>query len=165
MKIIFNKIKELEIIIEQHQNQLLSFAFYRIGLFEDAQDIVQDVFLKLYENLRFLEPKNLKTYLLKSISNACADYHRKNKINFEQIETLKDTILEEEKAECLAEFLRIEDLLKDLPFEQAEILKMKFIDDLNFVEISEILNINVNTVKSRYKYAINKLKQNKLKKF
>ena len=165
MKIIFNKIKELEIIIEQHQNRLLSFAFYRIGLYEEAQDIVQDVFLKLYENLRFLETKNLKTYLLKSISNACADYHRKNRINFEEIENLKDTVLDEEKSECVAEFLRIEDLLKDLPSEQAEILKMKFIDDLNFVEIAEILNINVNTVKSRYKYAINKLKQNKLIKF
>ncbi|MDR3272646.1 MAG: RNA polymerase sigma factor [Flavobacteriaceae bacterium] len=161
MKIVFNKIKELERIIEEHQNQLFSFAFFRVGSYEAAQDIVQDVFLKFYEDSRRLSAaKNVKSYLLKSIANACADYHRKNgKIHWERIENMKDDIIDEEKKECISEFLRIEDLLKDLPAEQAEVLKLKFVDGLNFVESAETLNVNVNTVKSRYKYALEKLKK------
>jgi RNA polymerase sigma-70 factor (ECF subfamily) len=164
MKIIFDKTKELEHIIEQHQNQLFSFAFFRIGSYEAAQDIVQDVFLKFYENMKHIDvAQNVKTYLFKSISNACTDYQRKfAKMQYVDIDTLNDVLIREEQKECLAEYIRIEDLLRDLSKEQAEVLRLKFVDDLNFVEISHMLDENVNTIKSRYKYAIEKLKKSKI---
>jgi len=65
----------------------------------------------------------------------------------------------EDEKECMKECFRIEEVLSNLPEEQAEVLRLKFVDDLNFVESAEILNENVNTVKSRYKYAIEKLKK------
>ena len=43
------KIDELERIIEEYQDALFSFAFFRVGSFEIAQDIVQDAFLLLYQ--------------------------------------------------------------------------------------------------------------------
>jgi RNA polymerase sigma-70 factor (ECF subfamily) len=77
-KITNNKINELESIIEEYQNQLFSFAFFRVGSYDTAQDIVQDVFLKFFQNKKTLSSvKNVKTYLLKSISNACVDYIKK----------------------------------------------------------------------------------------
>jgi RNA polymerase sigma-70 factor (ECF subfamily) len=161
MKIIFDKSKELTRIIDRHQDQLFSFAFYRVGSYEAAQDIVQEVFLKFYEDMRRLQPaQNVKQYLLKSIANACADYKRKfAKIQYIDIENFTDTLIDEEEKSCLAEYLRIEEILKTLPDEQAEILRLKFVDNLKFVEISEVLDENVNTIKSRYKYAIEKLRK------
>ncbi|MDR2840306.1 MAG: RNA polymerase sigma factor [Paludibacter sp.] len=164
MRIIFDKIKELEQVIEKHQNQLFSFAFYRVGSYEVAQDIVQEVFIRFYEDMRRVSAaQNVKTYLFKSIANACTDYKRKfAKIQYVDIECFADTLMDEEQKSCLAEYVRIEDFLGELPEEQAEILRLKFIDDLNFVEISQIINENVNTIKSRYKYAIAKLKKSNL---
>jgi RNA polymerase sigma-70 factor (ECF subfamily) len=155
-----NKINELESIIEEYQDQLFSFAFFRLGSYGIAQDIVQDVFLKFFQDKKVLKSvKNIKTYLLKSISNACIDYQRKyGKIKMVNIESVSNDIADEEKI-CIAEFIRIEDLLSDLPDEQAEVIKLKFVDEFNFIEAAEILNISVNTVKSRYRYGINKLKE------
>ena len=156
----FNKKRQLERIIDEHQQLLFSFAFFRVGSYEVAQDIVQDVFIKFYENSRHLSAaNNVKAYLLKTVSNACIDYVRKyGKIQFVAIENLENELTDEDERHCLSEFLRIDDILSNLPFEQAEILRLKFVDSLNFVEISELLDINVNTVKSRYKYAIEKLR-------
>ena len=161
MKFKNDKIKELELIIEDYQNDLFSFAFYRLASYDLAQDIVQDVFLKYFEDSKKLsEINNIKTYLFKSVSNACVDYQRKyGKIIIQNIENHVNTIKNEEEKECLHEYFRIEEILNHLPEEQAEILKLKFVDDLSFVEIADILNENVNTVKSRYKYAIEKLKK------
>ncbi|MDR2064499.1 MAG: RNA polymerase sigma factor [Prevotellaceae bacterium] len=160
-----NKINELESIIEEYQDQLFSFAFFRVGSYDIAQDIVQDVFLKFFQNKRTLvSVKNIKTYLLKSIANACIDYKRKyGKIKMDNIESVGNDIADDEKNDeekmCIAEFMRIEDLLSELPDEQAEVIKLKFVDELNFVESAGILNISVNTVKSRYRYGISKLKE------
>ena len=152
--------RQLERIIDEHQQQLFIFAFFRVGSYEAAQDIVQDVFIRFYENSRRLSAaNNVKAYLYKTISNACTDYLRKNaKIQFIPIENLVNDLVENEEKQCLSEYLRIEEILENLPIDQAEILRLKFIDSLNFVEISDILNVNINTIKSRYKYAINKLR-------
>jgi RNA polymerase sigma-70 factor (ECF subfamily) len=161
-----NNFNELESIIAEHQNQLFSFAFFRVGSYHTAQDIVQDVFLKFFQKKKMLASvENIKSYLLKSISNACMDYQRKyGKIKLLEVEHAGKEVAEEEEKKCIAEFIRIETLLSDLPAEQAEVIKLKFVDDLNFVESAEMLNISVNTVKSRYRYGIEKLKQtNKIK--
>ncbi|MGC3979013.1 MAG: sigma-70 family RNA polymerase sigma factor [Paludibacteraceae bacterium] len=160
MIIEFNKMRQLERIIDKHQQQLFSFAFFRVGSYAVAQDIVQEVFIKFYENSRRLSAAdNVKAYLLKSISNACTDHVRKyGKFQFVDIELLQNELTDEDEKQCYSELLRIEDILSDLPAEQAEILRLKFVDSLNFVEIAELLNINVNTIKSRYKYAIEKLR-------
>jgi len=160
MKIEFDKMRQLERIIDEHQQQLFSFAFFRVGSYEVAQDIVQDVFIRFYENSRHLSAaNNVKAYLLKTISNACTDYLRKNgNIQFVAIEQLENELTDEEEKSNLTEFLRIDEILSNLPAEQAEILQLKFVDSLNFIEIAELLDINVNTIKSRYKYAIEKLR-------
>jgi RNA polymerase sigma-70 factor (ECF subfamily) len=157
-----NKIKELEKIIEEYQNQLFSFAFFRVGSYEIAQDIVQEVFLKFFEDEKKLSDiENIKTYIFRSISNACIDYKRKyGKIKFIDVNFINDTVTDDsEEEKCVAEFFRIENILIDLPDEQAEVIRLKFVDGLNFVEIAEMLNVSVNTIKSRYRYGIDKLKQ------
>ena len=160
MIIEFNKMRQLERIIDEHQQQLFSFAFFRVGSYEVAQDIVQEVFIKFYENSRYLSAaNNVKAYLLKTVSNACIDFIRKNgKFQFIDIEQFENELTDENERQCISEFIRIDDILSNLSAEQAEILRLKFVDSMNFVEISKLLEVNVNTVKSRYKYAIEKLR-------
>lgn len=56
------------------------------------------------------------------------------------------------------EYERIVALLDDIPFEQAEVIRMNTIDNLSFVEIAEILDLSVSTVKSRFMYGVNKVR-------
>jgi len=161
-----SKLLELENVITGFQDQLFRFAFFRTGSFTDSQDIVQEVFLKLYhENDNLHMVKNMKHYLFRSVSNACTDYRRKSKhLKFEPIDTTvlpadlheKDALHEMIQTE---EFNRLEKLLSELPDEQSETIRLRVFDNLSFVEISVLLEVPVTTIKSRFKYGIDKLKK------
>jgi RNA polymerase sigma-70 factor (ECF subfamily) len=160
-----NRLKEFENVITEFQEQLFRFAFFRTGSLADSQDIVQDVFIKLYHlNGHLSSVNNIRYYLFRSISNACTDYHRKNKkYKFEMLEKadIPDNMHEEEASHqmlLVEEYKRIEGLLKDLPDEQAETIRLRVWDEMSFADIAEIMEVPVTTVKSRFKYGIDKLK-------
>lgn len=156
-----SRLKDLEKIIGREQDRLFRFAFMRVGNREDAEDIVQDVFLKLFasdENLHHV--RNLEHYLLRSISNCCLDYHRKKTFDIVSIDEAGQVAEETEDQQIHDEYLRINKILAILSDEQAEIVRLKCYDGLKFREIAKILEIPEATVKSRYRYAIAHLQQN-----
>lgn len=161
-----SKLVELENVITEFQDQLFRFAFFRTGCFADSQDIVQEVFIKLYhENGNLQMVNNIKNYLYRSISNACIDYNRKSrKLKFEPIDKIVLPLSMHENNEAshhliqIEEYNRLEKLLSGLPDEQSETIRMRVFDNLSFVEIAEILEVPVTTIKSRFKYGIEKLK-------
>ena len=133
------KLKELGNVITEFQDQLFRFAFFRTGSFADSQDIVQEVFIKFYQESSSLSSvKNIKFYLFKSISNACVDYHRKTKkLKFEVLETIISTsdLHQKDALQKLIqreEYDRIEELLSELPNEQSETISLRVLDNLSF---------------------------------
>ena len=64
-----------------------------------------------------------------------------------------------ESDELYEEYLRLEQLLAPLPAEQAEVVRLHFTDDLSMAEIAEVLGLKRDTVKSRYRYAMEKLRK------
>lgn len=159
-------ISELESLVIEWQDRLFRFAYMRIGNREDAEDLIQETFLSLYNAIRVGKKiHNVGKYLFRSLSNACISYHRKNPPPQIALEDAKELAVEEQDRDIHQEFVRIHRLLDGLPKEQAETLRMKCYDGLTFREIAEIEEIPEATVKSRYRYAITslqkKLKQNK----
>ena len=65
----------------------------------------------------------------------------------------------EEQIALHEEYRRLEDLLAPLPDDQASVIRLHFTDDLSLSEIADILNISRDTVKSRYRYAMQKLRR------
>ena len=148
------RLNELESIIVREQDMLFRFAYMRVGRRADAEDIVQDVFLKLFRSSESLTSvRNVKHYLIRSISNACKDFHRR-KQDILPLEKAEREMVSDEDLKMYEEYLRITALARTLPPEQTEVLYMKCIDGLKFREISDILDIPEATVKSRYRYAI-----------
>ena len=148
------RLKDLEKLIVKEQNVLFRFAYMRVGSRADAEDIVQDIFLKLFrssENLTSV--RNIKHYLIRSISNACRDFHRRKQDNL-PLEKADKEIVSDDDLRMHEEYLRITELAGTLPQEQKEILYMKCMDGLKFREIADILELPQATVKSRYRYAI-----------
>lgn len=133
---------------------LFRFAYMRVGSRADAEDIVQDVFLKFFRSSEGLgSVRNVKHYLIRSISNACKDFHRRKQDNL-PLEKADKEIVSDDDLKMHEEYLRITELAGTLPQEQKEILYMKCVDGLKFREIADILEIPQATVKSRYRYAI-----------
>ena len=148
------RLNDLEKLIVKEQDVLFRFAYMRVGSRADAEDIVQDIFLKLFRSSENLSSvRNIKHYLIRSISNACRDFHRRKQDNL-PLEKADKEIVSDDDLRMHEEYLRITELAGTLPQEQKEILYMKCIDGLKFREIADILELPQATGKSRYRYAI-----------
>ena len=156
-----NRLKELEALVSGQQDRLFRFAYMRVGNRADAEDIVQEVFLKLFRSGEEMHRvRKMEHYLLRSINNACRDYHRKKHYDVVPLEAAGQFAEDEEDRSLREEALRIGKILETLPAEQAEVLRLKCSDGLKFREIAAILEIPVATAKSRYRYAIGYLQKN-----
>ena len=155
---------ELLMFIEKYKNHLVRHAFLRLGCLEDAEDIVQDVFVKIYSQKIFRKIENPEVYFYKMTMNACLDFMRREKVKFrvhQSFESENQTVSENDAIQNLKleeEFNRINNMLKTLPDEQAEVVRFRIIDELSFKEITAILGEPESTIKSRFQYAIKKLK-------
>ena len=70
-------LSELERIVVERQDWLFRFAYMRIGVREDAEDVVQEVLLNVFRRLREkMHVESLEQYVIRSISNATDRYMR-----------------------------------------------------------------------------------------
>lgn len=158
-------IKELEEFIDCYQNKLVHHAFFKLGDKEEAEDIVQEVIVKIYnERKKYKELENPISYVFRMVSNACIDKLRvKKNIEIKKEKYSKDISdgFSEDSSTRLIEkeeYKRISKILSKIPPEQAEVIQQRVIDEMSFVEIAKVLEIPITTVKSRFKYGIAKLK-------
>lgn len=153
-------LKELERIVEERQDWLFRFAYMRIGIREDAEDVVQEVLLSVFRRLREkTSMDNVEQYLIRAISNACTDYSRRKQLKIVPIGMAEQVAASEGDRQIHEEFTRINRLLGLLPLEQSEMVRLKCYDDLTFKQIAELQDIPEATAKSRYRYAIQHLQQ------
>ena len=152
------KLKLLERIVDRRQDSLYRFAYFRTGSQADAEDIVQDVLLRLFHsdcNLDRID--DVERYLWRAIANRCCDRHRRNAtLPTERAAALADDSGDQELRE---EYERIAGLLATLPEEQAEVIRLKTSDSLTFARIAELTGSTEATVKSRFRYGIGKLRK------
>lgn len=154
------KLKLLERIVDRRQDSLYRFAYFRTGSQADAEDIVQDVLLRLFHsdcNLDRID--DVERYLWRAIANRCCDYHRHRRnatLPTERTAALADDSSEPELRE---EYERIAGLLATLPEEQAEVIRLKTSDSLTFARIAELTGSTEATVKSRFRYGIGKFRK------
>lgn len=146
-------------IVEENLDYLFRFAFYRIGNREEAEDIVYEAILKLLEkDAKEIKLESVRFYLFRIVLNLCIDKQRTQDIHrvlIDEIDIEDDTIDIIEKIE----FERINNYLKNIEFREADIIRMKIMGDLSFVEISKILSIPQTTAKSRFKSGMIKLRK------
>jgi RNA polymerase sigma-70 factor (ECF subfamily) len=124
-----------------------------------AEDIVHDVFLKLWDKQLFILPDNeIKNILYAAVRNACIDHLRhinlEQKLSDQRASQLKlDELDFFETSESL--FMRkdmmeyIMKIINDLPDKKREIFRMSYIEGLKAAEIAEQLNLSIRTVENQ----------------
>ena len=66
-------------LVKEHQGQLFSLAYHLLGQSAEAEDVVQDVMVKLWQHLSGLEAERVKPWLLRVTRNACLDLLRRRR--------------------------------------------------------------------------------------
>ena len=130
-----------------------------------AEDIVQDIFLKLYQNLDNIRSKdNINYWLFTTTRNEVYTYFRRKRIrtdqfNVEDIDEIE--IPSEDGVEDEIEKREVKEIvikeLKNLPVEQKEVFILREYSGLKYSEIGNVLNIDERLVKSRLNKARDKL--------
>jgi len=146
-------IHELERIMEQHTERLIRLAFYYVRDLQSAEDIVQDVFIKFYDNQQNYEERGeLKAYLSKLVSNRSKDYLRSwtyRKIQVQQRIFPQQTVMRRDMLVKQDEQTLVENAILALPLKQREILIYYYFEEMPVMKIAELLSIPESTVKTR----------------
>ena len=158
------------------QPYILNKARYLLESDEEAEDIFQNISLKLYRNLDNLNPNYFMRYLKNSVTNACIDVTRKRNvktedgydINLVEIDALENFDIPDENQsgiDLTEEYRRdiINEVIDTLPDNQKQVIVMRYMDELKIKEIAEQLNVNENTVKSRLNLSYKKIKEEVLR--
>tara|TARA_R110002050_G_scaffold289068_1_gene441468 strand:- start:25074 stop:25664 length:591 start_codon:yes stop_codon:yes gene_type:complete len=155
-----NAVKEL---FDLHYRPLCSYAFQFTGLMEDAEDIVQNEFIKLWTRRSELRiHTSLKAYLYKSVYNAFLHQTRKVKKQDDFLVALKYEAMsyrvDEDDTVFLEKIERIKGLLDLLPDKCREILLLSKRDGYRNREIADKLGISIKTVESQISIAFKKIR-------
>lgn len=149
-------------IMEREKTNLYRYACYRLGDTDEAEDVLQDLYLTMYSRRTSLQTvEQPVSYIYRSLSNACTSrLRRRGKRLFVDETSLKSLAADTAAPDCFErEFLRIDRLLNLLPAEQSETIRLRIHGDRSFAEIAAITGVPVATAKSRYQYGIVKLRE------
>jgi len=164
-----------EELVKRYQQRVYNTTYRMLGSPEDASDMAQETFLRVYHNLpKFRENSSFSTWLFKIATNICRDYLRKEKRDFTRMsyeenftERHNSSILdipgENESPEEISVRLEIQKevqkLINNLPYEYKEVIILREFQGFSYEEMANILEISIGTVKSRLSRARENLRQ------
>jgi RNA polymerase sigma-70 factor, ECF subfamily len=129
---------------------------------EDAEDILQETFINVYRFAgSFNGQSRIYTWLYRIATNECIRWMKKKKTKKGESSDLSlmkrenDGYFPVEETEIIHKF---QQAIQQLPEKQRIVFNLRYYDDLNYEEIGQILNSSVNTLKTNYHYATEKIK-------
>jgi len=154
----------LEEMMIEYGNELVRLAFSYVKDTEIAKDMVQNTFIKCYKNLdSFRYDAQIKTWLYRITINECKDYLKSWNYKMVQVKSfmnetarsispsVEKTVIDKYNSE------EMKDTILSIPKVYREVVFLYYYDSLNSEEIATVLDIPVNTVKTRLRRAKQKL--------
>jgi RNA polymerase sigma factor (sigma-70 family) len=143
----------------RYKDRIFSYALWMVKNRDDAKDITQEILIKIWEHGHEIKLSSIKSWIMRATHNLCIDYFRKRSVKFkyEQKFDVEDALyglpdpgkmsdpgVETEQVIINEE---LEEAINKLPDLQKKIIIMYEIQELKYREISEILDIPINSVK------------------
>jgi RNA polymerase sigma-70 factor (ECF subfamily) len=163
------------LLVRKHKTPLFNFALRQVRVRQTAEDVVQEAFVRVVQNAAdFKHEARFSTWLYTIARNLCIDHLRKGALRkHPSLDSRPSThddggpTLGEQTADGRANVereatsgelrARIADAVETLPDDQREVFLMREVGNLPFKEIADITGVPENTVKSRMRYALERL--------
>ena len=153
-----------EQLFKEHFVHLCNFARNYVPDLDDAKEIVQDVFINLWNKRETISSeKSVKSYLFTSVKNRCFNFIRDNKkfrSNVLDIDIADYEMPYENDSFSGSELqTKINNAINKLPEKCRQVFKLSRIEELKYKEIAEKLNISVKTVEAQMSKALKVLRE------
>lgn len=163
-----NKTKEqaFELLIKKYQRVVYYNVRRIVSLHEDANDVAQNVFIKIWRNLdKFRGESSLKTWITKiSVNEALTFIEKKKKLLNLNDDSYTDFLVVSQPETNFISPNEIENLLQreilKLPPKQRAVFTMRYYDETPYAEMAEIFNTSESALKASYHFAMEKIKKN-----
>jgi len=155
-----------EVLLNRHKNRVFAFIMSKIKNKDLSEDIFQDTYVKVVNSLqkgKYNEEGKFLPWVMRIAHNLVIDHFRKqNKMqmirsnnDFDIFDVIKDSkINADEKLIKDQIFSDLNSLIDKLPYDQKEVLKMRYYEELSFKKIAEHFDISINTALGRMRYAL-----------
>lgn len=130
---------------------------------DDADDVTQDVFIKVWKNLPgFRNDAQLYTWMYRIATNECITFlnkkKQKNNVSLDDVDyELSDTLASSDQFTGDKIQMKLQQAILTLPDKQRLVFNMKYFDDMKYEEMSEVLGTSVGALKASYHLAVKKI--------
>lgn len=154
----------LELLFRQYYHALCQFAYPKVRNWDAAEDIVQEVFVKLWNKRDQISIQtSLKSYLYTATKNLCLNYIQKQKrdIELNQVYLEKQELAEQDPEAKSAEVLqqKIQEALETLPPKCREVFTLSRYEGLTYQEIADTMGISPKTVENQMGKALSLMRK------
>lgn len=131
----------------------------------DAEDTLQETMINVYKyRTTYNKDFALSTWLLKIAQNECIKTLRKKASGYSTSvddlgDSLKDSVRADADADMDQAVILMQEAITMLPAKQKTVFNLRYYEEKSYEEIHDILGDSVNTLKTNYHYAVNKIKQ------
>ena len=158
-------------LVRKHQKSVHALAWRKVGDFHAAEEIMQDVFLRVYKHLpKLKDPKRFSGWLYTTTNQLCKTWLQKNKPTITSLEDVPVSEIERTSYEQYVSAQHEEDththyqelvkrLLEKLPESERTVMTLYYLGEMTAKEIGNFLGVSVNTVTSRLQRARQRLQQ------
>jgi RNA polymerase sigma factor (sigma-70 family) len=151
------------LLLKKYQQKLYWHIRRMVIDHDDADDLIQDTFVKIWKNLPgFRSDAQLYTWMYRIATNECITFLNKKKqknniplddVAYELADTLADsTYFNGDQAQ-----LKLQQAILTLPEKQRLVFNMKYYDDMKYEEMSEVLGTSVGALKASFHLAVKKI--------
>ena len=154
----------LEMVYEHFGKRLYGYLVSIVKSPSDAEEILNELFMTVVRKREQVgKASNIRTYLFAIARNLAFEMFRKRSSHKETLSGYAQylEVREDNQGRWDADELNaVRKAVDGLPEEQREVVVLKIFEEMTFEEISQLMRISQNTVASRYRYAIEKLREN-----
>lgn len=147
-------------LVEKYKEPLYWHIRRMVLIHEDADDVLQNVFIKVYKAIgKFREEAKLFTWLYRIASNESISFLRKRKSHHSSSEQLVETLKEDPYFNGDEIQLVLKKAIEQLPKKQKQVFIMRYYDELAYKDMAVILESSIGSLKASYHHAYKKIEE------
>ena len=157
-----------DVLLQRYESKVYSYIFCAIKDEEEAQDLFQEVFMRVVATIKSARYNNMNkfaSWVMRITHNQVIDYHRQNRTGqvlsndsseFDLFSEASIAVNENRERELIDRqtLHEVKQLIALLPQSQREVVLMRFYDELSFKEIADKTGVSINTALGRMRYAL-----------